>query len=319
MKTYRVGVCDSDLEYAAAIMDYSNENKESGIKMTMFSSMKALAQYLSVQDLDLILTDDISRCEKVDGKLFYCDVKAVKLVEFKDESEGWQMADSEEEGIFKYQQAAIICKQIKNHLVFKSENVTKVTEVIGVFSPIGRCGKTLLAKTLAGYDEVRGGLYVSLEDYSVDRTEINTDILYLLKTNSSDIKEAINHSIFEENGIHILGISGTYLDIHDVSSSDINTLVRLLLETGRFTSIVFDIGSSVLGDLSVFECFDRLYMPVLGDEKSKQKIEVFNKLMKDVGKRSILSKFTPVDVPDSNLGEEELVKTVWKLRTNGNE
>ena len=77
MKTYRVGVCDSDLEYAAAIMDYSNENKESGIKMTMFSSMKALAQYLSVQDLDLILTDDISRCEKVDGESFFNDVKAV--------------------------------------------------------------------------------------------------------------------------------------------------------------------------------------------------------------------------------------------------
>ena len=78
----------------------------------------------------------------------------------------------------------------------------------------------------------------------------------------------------------------------DISFSEIKMLKDMLLKTGRFTTIVFDIGSAALTDLSVFNCFERIFMPALSDDISRNKIEVFLKLIRTIlGRLGFISYF----------------------------
>lgn len=319
MRTYKVGICDADTDYSTALMDYANGNKEFGISLSAFSSIKAIKDYLTVQDLDLILTDDLSGCKALPDGYEFQDIKVIPLIDFYDETGnsagGRQLDTGIVKYIFKYQRADNICKEIRNALTAESNNVRELRSVIAVYSPIGRCGKTRLARALAINDEVRGGLYVSMEDFGVDIGLSGNEILYLLKSRSPELEKLIFERITTENGINALTLSSTYLDTHDVSFDDIEMLKGYLLKTGRFTSIVFDIGSAAIEDFRILSLFDQVYMPVLRDEVSLKKLEMFVKMLKDMGMRSIISKLISVDVPDAEVGSNEMIKTLWELKS----
>ncbi len=304
MRTYKVGICDADTDYSTALMDYANSNKEMGISLSAFSSIKAVRDYLSVQDLDLIITDDLTGCESVEEGYEFQQVKVVLL---SDNCEG-------ENSIFKYQKADSICKEIRAVLTVNQTNVRNIKSVIAVYSPIGRSGKSRLARALASDDEVRGGLYVSMEDFC-DNVELSSnEILYLLKSRSPELEKMIFDQIISENGINKLFLSGTYLDTHDVSFEDIEMLKGYLLKLGRFTTVVFDIGSAAIEDFRILSLFDRIYMPVLRDDVSLRKLEVFVKMLKDMGLRNIITKLISVDVPNVEPGDNAMVQTLWKLK-----
>ena len=58
-------------------------------------------------------------------------------------------------------------------------------------------------------------------------------------------------------------------------------------------------------------------MPVLRDEISMRKIEVFMKLLADLNFQDVIRKFEPVDIPNAEAFSEEMIKAVWKIRNGG--
>ena len=87
-----------------------------------------------------------------------------------------------------------------------------------------------------------------------------------------------------------------------------------LLKLGMFTTVVFDIGSAAIEDFRILSLFDRIYMPVLRDDVSLRKLEVFVKMLKDMGLRNIITKLISVDVPNVETGDNAMVQTLWKLK-----
>ena len=318
MKNFRIGICSSDTDYSVGLMDYINADKSLGINAVMFSSMNALREYLEIEDMDLVLTDDISECSVSQKELSYCGVRVTELTDY-------QMVGSRdstlvgETYIYKYQPVSVICKLIKKDLLTGTDSSRRVVECLGVYSPLGRCGKTRLAKTLAGYDEVRGGLYIEMEDCSQNMSGLYSNILYLLKSRSPELEESVNAEIITDSGIGNLYLSGTYVDTRDVTKEDMKMLLDTILKTGRFTSIVCDIGGAAFNDLSILDVFDHIYMPVLDDPISTNKLEIFMKYMKDTGNAHILRKINTVHVPDAEAFSNELIRAVWRLRSGDEE
>ena len=253
MRTYKVGICDRDIDYSKALMEYVNSDMSLGFQIVIFSTLSHLRDYLETRSLDLIVTDDISECEKKGTDIYLSDVKVLEMSEMdtRNSGEGYSISDCY---IYRYQMVSDICRQIKKQLVPNNVGMRSVSRFICVYSPIGRCGKTRLAKKLAGLDEVRGGLYVGMEDFS-DRLEyLTNNMLYPLKMNRSDLEDVINMQIRQEQGIYMSVLSGTYMDTFDVSCSEIVKLKNLFLKTGNFTTICFDIEclesfESFVGDL----------------------------------------------------------------------
>ena len=314
MKTFNVGIIDKDQEYTGALMDYANARKKLGLRLLGFSGTRAIKDYISVENLDLISTDDLQGFSEKDDGYEYMGIKTVLFSEYGYESENDGAYEGKVTYIYKYQSAEKICKQMRDMLRVEKKDKRQVISCKAVYSPLGRCGKTTLAKALAASDEVRGGLYVAMEDFGTEVSNLGNDLLYLIKTRSTRIEEELVQHITVENGLHVLHLSGTYIDSHDVTAADIDVIRTSLLQLGRFTTIVFDIGTAAVSDISILECFDRLYVPVLRDEVSKAKFEVFLKLLKDMDKRQIITGMTTVDVPDVDYDSSEMVKKLWEIK-----
>jgi hypothetical protein len=178
---------------------------------------------------------------------------------------------------------------------------------------LGRCGKTRLAKALNKENGVKDGLYVAMEDFGTNPERLENRILYLIKSKSPELEEAIAEGIHFENGVQVLNLSSTYLDTHDVSFEDIEVLKASLLKQGNYSQIVFDIGSAAFTDLRILAAFEYIYMPVLEDDLSEKKLMVFEKLLKEVGLRNILTRITKVALPDVDEDSDEMKREIQKL------
>ena len=317
MKTYRVGICDADLDYATALMDYINAAPEKRLRVIAFSGINAVKDYLSVQDLDLLLTDDITDCDEGDEGLSLQSVRVIPLSEYRDCADGWRDESSQEAYIYKYQNAQMIIRSLSSFLTQRSQNRRQISRTIAVYSPLGRCGKTRLAGTIAANDEVRGGLYVSMETFGERPDLLDSNIFYLIKSESPELEEVISRQIELDNGIYRLYLSSSFLDTRDVSFEDMEMLIKCLLKSGRFTSLVFDIGSAAIADMRILSLFDQIYMPVLSDDVSIRKVEVFTKLIKAMGVRNILTRLVKLELPDAEENSSEMVAALWKARNDG--
>ena len=318
MKTYSVGICDKDSDYTGALTDYVNCRKKLGLRLYSFTGVKSIKDYLKDENLDLIITDDLHGFSKTEDGYEYMGIKTVLLSESGYESDGVDPEDESSVFIYKYQKAEKICKQIRDMLRIEKKDVRQVASTVAVYSPLGRCGKTTFAKALAQSDEVRGGLYVAMENFGTDVSGLESNLLYLIKTRSTRLEEALVQQIKYEDGIYTLQLSGTFLDTHDVDVSDMDRLRTGLLQLGRYSTIVFDIGSAALRDLKILDTFDRLYVPVLRDGISTAKFEVFMKLLKDMDMRSVITRIITVDVPDVPFNSAEMTKKLWEIRRDEN-
>ncbi len=312
MRAVKIGIYCSDLDYSKALMDYINAHDSIRFKPVVFSDKSRLDKYLETGSLDLIIVDDEAAAEF--PSLLYEGINVVVLTEHV-ASNVYVTGESVRDGyIYRYQNTGEICKRISSILMSYENDNRDISETVAVFSPVERCGRTTLAKALAGYDEIRGGLYVGMENYSDDPSALLSNILYDLLINKPDLDKRISDAIRPEQGIHKICISGTYLDANDVTCKDMERLIEILKKTGNYTTICFDIGSAVLSDFSILRLFKKIYMPVLTDETSMKKIEVFMKLLADMGFQDVIRRLHPVEVPNVPYGSEELIKTVWKIK-----
>ena len=59
-------------------------------------------------------------------------------------------------------------------------------------------------------------------------------------------------------------------------------------------------------------------MPILGDEVSRKKVEVFKQLIRDMNLRSILSKIKEVEVPYTDYRSQAMIKTLFDIKREDN-
>ena len=116
MKTFNVGIIDKDQEYTGALMDYANARKKLGLRLLGFSGTRAIKDYISVENLDLIITDDLQGFSEKDDGYEYMGIKTVLFSEYGYESENDGAYEGKVTYIYKYQSAEKICKQMRDML-----------------------------------------------------------------------------------------------------------------------------------------------------------------------------------------------------------
>ena len=315
MKIFQVGICDSDIDYAVNLMDGINERRDGKICCKAFSAVGAMRDYLAAADLDLILTSDTSECEKTGDGFTFLDVPVWRLSDEKENENGWTDVDACF-CIYKFGRLSDICETLDRELSASKKNHVRLGECVAVYSPIGRSGKTRLAKQLASCDEVRGGIYIGMEDFSDCERALRSKILYLLKIKSPELGGAIERELIPEGAFHALYVSGTYIDSRVVSAEDIALLRDSLLDTGRFSTVVFDIGGAAFSGPEVLGAFDRIYVPIIDDEISNRKISCFLEQLRSMGQRKLLTKLRRVVLPNAEVGSTEMITAVWDLQNS---
>ena len=276
MRKYRIGICCRDMQYAANLSLALGRESGGALEAVIFSSPETVSAYLVVQDLDLLLSEWPDKT-----------AETLSVVNLTDRAE--------DTGIYMYQSV----REITQEILYRVESrvvSSQPSGSIAVFSPIGRSGKTTLARALAAGDTGGGKLYIGYEDYS-DRP-VHSDLLYRVKQRIPGILEAAETEIVTEEDIRMLFMSGMYPDKVDVQSEDLKWFSDQLLQQGKYHTLVYDVGCGRIGDPEVLSAFDQIYIPVLEDEGSRRKLETFRTMLKESGQEQLRSRMKMVKVSE---------------------
>lgn len=280
--SYRIGILNQDKKYSYGLMEYLN-NTEYHFKAITFSGELPLRDYLRTQKLEFLLIDE--ELESLD-----IDVPTIYVSE--------QREDAKEGYIYKYQSMNAIAKKLLSYMKKEQVDYQKL-RMYGVYSPLGRCGKTTIAKEICKHH--RNSLYINMEEYpeEVDTSTNSEVFIYYLANYNPEVLNLIAQLKEDFRGNKsILGVN-FYQDLRHISKSNISWFLDMLKANMDFKRVVFDIGQGVLMDIDILSCFDRVIVPTLSDEISLKKLQLFKSNI--ASRESIGSKVTYL-----SLGEEDL-------------
>ena len=243
-----------------------------------FTNVENLMDYLKENEIDLLLLGE--QMEKT-------GLEEEKIVWLTEQEETFFGA------LYKYQAGERLLERILQEIVKGKEegriergdlnSFSKTSyRVYGVYSPVGRCGKTNLAKALCEYRE-GNSLYIGFEEYGSfpEDIEISQELLYYMKNRDEGIHLRLKQFAVRENHCYLIPSPCCYLDLKLLEFDDIRWFLERLKEEGSYQTIVFDIGVGSLLDFQIFSLFDRIFVPTLEEERAKQKEKHFLTYVKE--------------------------------------
>ena len=159
-------VCDLEVDYALIFMDYMNRKKNIPFEIQAFTSVENLIAYGKQTHIELLLISGRAMCREVR------DLDIGKIIIL---SEGVHPPELDQyPSVYKYQSSSDVLREVmacygaeKKTVADQIAVLKKTTEIIGIFSPLGRCLKTSFALTLGQIlAKERAVLYLNMEEYS---------------------------------------------------------------------------------------------------------------------------------------------------------
>ena len=296
IRQYKVGIYDGDRAYMLSLMNYINSDSNNPLFALAFSQSSELMTYLGQNGLDLLIVDEDSLYEL--GQT----ASGQRLVIL---TAGQTLDDGEKAEercvLYKYSKAKNIVSDILKFMDISVAGKRRLFRSYCVYSPLGRCGKTNLAMSICMNDDVRGGLYIGMEEFCsfLDQTDVVSNIIYLAKERSDRFLSYVSEHVVDLDGYSVLGYLRSYEDAMELVPGDVEWILRQLESWGKYTTVVFDMGQAVLKDLAVLGTFDEVVMPVLSDDISNEKVNSFFQIMKDEELGKLASRMRKVNVPNT--------------------
>ncbi len=298
--SYKVGMCDRDIGYVQGVMEYINKRNDVTLKIAAFSSEKAMEEYIKYNALDLIIL----------GENITLNQKEIPVVHISGSRQ-------KENILYKYQSGDALVKHIL--MIIKNNEIQKQNASFfnAVYSPLGRCGKTMFAQGLCKFS--KSGLYINLEAYSgLDENvipytfEAGDKFIYYLVSRNVQILELLDNLPTCKDGFKT--ISGrTAIDVvSHITAEDINWFYKLLSGRSGYSCVVFDIGSSNISGIEILDEFERVYIPVLNDSISRIKLKRFADIIA-ISESCLEEKLKYINVPNVDYDREEMLDFIRNI------
>lgn len=293
-------ICDSSFSYANFLMENMMEKEELFVDVQACTSWECAKELLEEKPADIMLVDEKW---ETDAKGQIGIGQVVCLVENRESEE-------ENEKIYRYQSAdAIIAKLFVGEQVFRMVQGEK-QHLIAVYSPVHRVGKTRLSvalgKTLGRKTKT---LYLNLEDYPgtifayADHSKGNLgDLLYYMKQDCSDIGLRLDAMVQQEGKLFYVLPIPLCSDLKEVAASEWRQLLGMLQDTS-YETIIIDPGESIQGLYEILKVCDRIYMPILGDDVSADKVKCYEENLKKQGLEVLIHKTKKIMVEGETTDE----------------
>ncbi len=323
MKTIRniFAVCDLEVEYAYHFMEYLNRKKTLPFEIRVFTSREKLCEFARDHRIELLLISDTAMCREVEeqeiGQILILSggVRDDKLKQYP--------------SIYKYQSSAQVMREVMAR--YGEEHgtdpvpvqvVKKETEIIGIYSPVGRSMKTTFALTLGQIlAKNKAVLYLNLEEYSGFEylfehvyEETLSDLLYYLRQGNPNFIIKLNSMIRTISNLDYLPPASSPADIQCTSYEEWVRLLQEIVDTSNYEAVILDIGDGVPQLFRLLDQCTRIYMPVRNDPMSQAKIQQFENLLRMSQGEAVLEKIQKIRLPyhrTTRKGQGYLDDLVW--------
>ena len=304
MKRNIFAVCDLEVDYALNFMDYMNRKKIIPFEIQAFTSVENLIAYGKQTHIELLLISGRAMCREVR------DLDIGKIIIL---SEGVHPPELDQyPSVYKYQSSSDVLREVmacygaeKKTVADQIAVLKKTTEIIGIFSPLGRCLKTSFALTLGQIlAKERAVLYLNMEEYSGFEELMGkgfahnlSDLLYYVRQDNQNLLYKMNSMIQTINNLDYVPPVQMPADIRTTAWQDWERLFQMLILDSSYEVIVLDIGCGIDENFQLLDMCKKIYMPVLSDAVSQCKIAQFENLVRIWDYPQILEKTEKINPP----------------------
>lgn len=321
MKKNIFAVCDLEVDYARNFMDYLNQKKNIPFEIQAFTTVESLLAYGEKTHIELLL---------ISGKAMCREVRELDIGKIMILSEGVHPPELDQyPSVYKYQSSSEVLREVmacygaeKAVVPAQFPVLKKTTEILGIYSPLGRCLKTSFALTLGQVlARERAVLYLNLEEYSGFEELMGkgfrhnlSDLLYYVRQENQNLIHKMNGMVQTVNNLDFIPPVQMPADIRGTAWEDWEHLLQEIVMHSSYEVVVLDIGSGVDETFQLLDKCKRIYMPVLFDTVSVSKVAQFENLLRIWDFSQVLAKITKVKPPfhmGSSAAENYVEQLVW--------
>lgn len=297
-------ICDTEKQYAVKLMEVLSR-KNFGFQIHAFSDLDGLCRFAERTPIEILLIPGKIMRESLTGY----DIGKIILL-----SDGQFFEKfSDYETIYKYQSAEHIMKEVLCYYAEYAHPMTgmycgkKEFEVHGIFSPIGRCGKTALAESLAkSFGKHKKTLLLDLQSYCAREEQLGeeqlwdlTDIIYFLRQGKQTFLYKLGSIVRNQLDYDYVLPMKTTADLKSVTPAEWTELLEKLASDSDYQIVVIDFGQDVCGLFQVLSQCTQIYTPILNDADAKRKVENFEWMLKEENFEKVINSIHKINLPDS--------------------
>ena len=299
MKKKIFAICDLEEAYVVRLADYLNTKGLMPYQVLAFTNLDSLGQYAEDNEIEILLISSDAMTDRVKA------MRVKRVIILADGEEPG--LDREQPVISKYQDSESIARQVMHYAGESAlQEIPEHCRILGVWSPVGRCGKTLFALTLAALAAEEGRtLYLSMEGYSGFEPLLRTsyradtaDLLYASKDRTQNLAVALDASVQSYGNLDILPPAFFPEDVRDIGSREWMDFIADIAAAGDYRTIVLDIGSQQQDVMELLDKCEKCYLPVLSDPVSRAKISQFEKNMEALDRQDLLTAMIRIYLPE---------------------
>ncbi len=307
-------VCDPDPSYAGFLAAYMNEKKNARYEAAPFTDAASLVSYARQAQVAVLLISpemmipELKECGI--GQIIYLCGDGEQPEPGADCVNKYQSCDS------LIAEVMNLCARERGTLYEENEQKGR-TQMIGICSPVGRCGKTIFAVTLGEIlGERRRCLYLNMESLSgfssFPRMKHDpgtsgdlSDLIYLARRPGSDLMAKINQIRRTWHNLDYLPPVFSPSDAREITAEEWLMILQAIDESGEYDTLILDVGLQV-GDVFKILCrCGKVIEPICKDPMSDAKVKQFSGAMQALGYGNLQDRIRQICLPDP---DEEQVR-----------
>ena len=321
MKKNIFAVCDLEVEYAFNFMDYLNQKRNLPFEIQVFTTAESLVAYGKENHIELLLISD---------KAMRKEIREIGIGKIIILSEGVHPPELDQySSVYKYQSSSDVIREVMacygeekslNPVDFPA--MKKNMDIIGVFSPLGRCLKTSFALALGQIlAKERAVLYLNMESYSGFERLLEcsydrgmSDILYYARQENQGIIYKLGGMVQSMQNLDYLPPAASPMDIQTAKYEEWKWLFQEIEKNSSYEVLILDLGDGVADLYQILDFCNEIYVPIRNDVISAAKMEQFENLLRRWDCQSVLDKMRKIHVPfhtANRTGKAYFEELVW--------
>lgn len=312
-------ICDPESMYIYSLMEYVQSRRGEEFDVQAFTGTDSFCAYAKEKKIEILLIAGRLMCEQIQE---LCIRKIMVL------SEGEQICElSEYSAIYKYQPADSLIAEVMDAYARVKEKPKAAlfkpeVEVIGIYSPVKRTGKTSFALTLgqllAGMKAV---LYLNLEDYAGFEELMGkqfsgdiSDLMYFSGSGKGNLLSKLGGLVQTINNLDYIPPAFSPFDLRSIKCEEWLNLIEELCAYSSYEVILLDLGEQVDNLPEILKRCGKIYMPVREDSMAVTKVLQYEKVMAARDMEEVFAKTIKLKLPfHSSFGKKEnyVEQLIW--------
>lgn len=271
-----MAVYDEDSCYAERFAEFANHKELTPFMAVAFTSLERLKTFSQKQKVELLLIGHTVSAQAL------AEIKAGQIIWLGGIGE---TRVDDNPVVHKYQASDHVLREVMTCYRTEPEQLVYMQtglagSIIGVYSPVSRCGKTSFALTM-GQIMARESrvLFISLEESSglswllgIEHKTSLSDLIYYYRQGDLG-RERLKAVTYRLNEMDYIPPVTYAEDLAQISCEDVAGILTGISKSGGYDVILVDFGQYGKGIERLFELCRQIYVPTLSDGISKAKLE----------------------------------------------